>query len=136
MSHLKLAVDGIVLYRKRLIAIKRVNYPFKGEYALPGGFVEYGEKTEDALRRELREETGLGVEIIKLVGVYSDPERDPRGHVVSICYLAKGEGELKADSDAESVSLFTLEGMPKLAFDHGKMIEDARDGINEVLSKM
>ena len=101
MSHLKLAVDGILLCRKRLVAIKRANYPFKGEYALPGGFVEYGEKTEEALRREMREETGLGVKIIKLVGVYSDLERDPRGHIVSICYVARREGKLKADSDAE-----------------------------------
>jgi 8-oxo-dGTP diphosphatase len=138
MSHPKLAVDGIILYEKngkKLVAIKRTNPPFKGEYALPGGFVEYGEKVEEALKREMREETGLNVDIIKLVGVYSDPERDPRGHVVSICYLAKGEGKLKADSDAESVFLFDIEEMPNLAFDHEKMIEDAREDIDGCINK-
>ncbi|BDC36157.1 MAG: NUDIX hydrolase [Candidatus Methanoliparum thermophilum] len=136
MSSLKLAVDGIVLYKKGIVLIKRKNPPFKGQYALPGGFVEYGETTESALKREVKEETGLDADIIKIVGVYSDPNRDPRGHIISICYLAFGNGDLKADTDAESVELFPIKNIPKLAFDHNQMINDAMEDINEVLSQM
>lgn len=132
----KVAVDGIVLYNKNIVLIQRKNPPFKGRYALPGGFVEYGETTESALKREVKEETGLNAEIIGLVGVYSDPNRDPRGHVISICYLALGGGDFKADTDAESVSLFFIDNIPELAFDHNQMINDAKEEINEVLSKM
>lgn len=132
----KVAVDGIVLYNKKIVLIKRKNPPFKGRYAIPGGFVEYGETTESALKREVREETGLNTEIIDLVGVYSDPDRDPRGHVISICYLALGEGDLNADTDAESVNLFPVDNIPALAFDHNQMINDAKEEINEILSKM
>ncbi|HIH78261.1 MAG TPA: NUDIX hydrolase [Halobacteria archaeon] len=132
----KVAVDGIVLYNKNIVLIQRKNPPFKGRYALPGGFVEYGETTESALKREVKEETGLNAEIIGLVGVYSDPNRDPRGHVISICYLALGDGDLKADTDAELVSLFSIDNIPELAFDHNQMINDAKEEINEVLSKM
>jgi len=132
----KVAVDGIILYNKNIVLIQRKNPPFKGRYALPGGFVEYGETTESALKREVKEETGLNAEIIGLVGVYSDPNRDPRGHVISICYLALGDGDFKADTDAESVSLFSIDNIPELAFDHNQMINDAKEEINEVLSKM
>jgi len=132
----KVTVDGIVLYKKNIVLIKRKNPPFKGAYALPGGFIEYGETTESALKREVKEETGLNTDIIRLIGVYSDPDRDPRGHVISICYLALGNGDLHADTDAESVGLFPLNNIPKLAFDHEIMINDAKEKINEILSKM
>lgn len=126
MRYIRLAVDGIVPYRGGIVLIRRKNEPFKGFYALPGGFVEYGEKVEDAIVREVREETGLKCEVRKLVGVYSDPERDPRGHVVSICFLMKVlAGSLKAESDAADVKVFKLSELPRLAFDHLKMIKDA-----------
>lgn len=131
-----LTVDTVILFKNRLVLVKRKNPPFQGKYALPGGFVEVGESTERAASREAFEETGLSVEIIKLIGVYSDPLRDPRGHTVSVCYLAKGHGELKSGSDAAAVELFELDSTPKLAFDHEKMINDAKSDINAVLSQM
>ncbi|HHV24197.1 MAG: NUDIX hydrolase [Methanosarcina sp.] len=131
-----LTVDTIILFKNRLVLVKRKNPPYQGKFALPGGFVEIGESTEAAAAREAFEETGLSVEIIKLIGVYSDPNRDPRGHTVSVCYLAKGSGELKSGSDADSVELFELNSIPELAFDHKKMINDAKSDINAILSQM
>ena len=106
--------------------IKRENPPFQGCYALPGGFVKVGEFIEEAVRREAKEETGLDIEILGLIGVYSNPKRDPRGHVVSVSYLAEGGGELIHGSDARSVEVFSsLEELPPLAFDHENIIRDA-----------
>ncbi|RLI30286.1 NUDIX hydrolase, partial [Candidatus Bathyarchaeota archaeon] len=86
----RIAVD-VVIVRKdgSIVLIKRKNEPFKDHWAIPGGFVEYGERVEEAAIREAKEETGLEIRIKKLVGVYSDPNRDPRGHVISITYLAE-----------------------------------------------
>jgi 8-oxo-dGTP diphosphatase len=120
-----LAVDAVILFQGGVVLIRRENPPYKGCYAFPGGFVEVGESTETAVRREAKEETGLEIDILGLVGVYSDPARDPRGHVVSICYLAMGQGELKSGSDARSAEVFPLDKLPPLAFDHEKMIHDA-----------
>lgn len=131
-----LTVDTIILFKNGLVLIKRKNPPFQGKFALPGGFVEIGESTEKAAVREAFEETSLSVEIIKLVGVYSDPHRDPRGHTVSVCYLAKGSGKLKGSSDAASAELFELDSIPELAFDHNKMINDAKSDINAILYQM
>ncbi len=129
-----LTVDAIIPYKGKIVLIKRKNEPYKDYYALPGGIVEYGESVESALIREAKEETGLDVELYKLVGVYSQPDRDPRGHFVSICFIAlpKG-GELKASSDAKEVALFDLDSIPKLAFDHNKMIEDAKPYLVKLL---
>uniref|UniRef100_A0A7J3TJT7 NUDIX hydrolase n=1 Tax=Geoglobus ahangari TaxID=113653 RepID=A0A7J3TJT7_9EURY len=125
----------MIPYKGGIVLIKRKNEPFKGYYALPGGIVEYGERVEDAVVREVREETGLECKIKKLVGVYSDPERDPRGHFVSICFLMEVVGgELRASSDAEDVKIFKLKELPKLAFDHEKMIKDAEVLLSGVLS--
>src|SRR5271157_3440752 len=132
----RLTVDAIIILENRLVLVKRKNPPYKGNFALPGGFVAIGESTEKAVIRESFEETCLLVEIVKLVGVYSDPQRDPRGHIVSVCYLAKGSGSLKSGSDAFSAELFELESIPELAFDHNKMINDAKSDINAVLYQM
>ena len=120
-----LTVDAIILHQQKIVLIKRKNPPFKDHYALPGGFVEIGETLEDAMLREAKEETGLDIDIIRLVGVYSDPARDPRRHTVSACYLAEGSGTLRAGSDAACVELFDQDQLPDLAFDHGRMIADA-----------
>ena len=135
MKCITLTVDAVIPYKGGIVLIKRKNEPFKGYYALPGGIVEYGEKVEDAVIREVREETGLECRIKKLVGVYSDPNRDPRGHFVSICFLMEViGGELKASSDAEDVKVFKLGDLPKLAFDHEKMIKDAEVLLSGILS--
>lgn len=110
-----------------VVLVKRKNPPFQGFYALPGGFVEYGETVETAAVREAKEETGLDVKILRLIGVYSDPQRDPRGHVVSIVYLAEEEGgTMTASSDAQEVKAFKK--IPEeLAFDHRKILKNASD---------
>jgi len=127
----KLAADGVILENGRILLIKRGNEPFKDKWALPGGFVEYGEKVEDAAVREVFEETGLKTEIIDLVGVYSDPNRDPRGHVVSTVFLLeKLSGDLKGGDDAADAKFFDLNQLPDLSFDHNIIIKDVlRRGV-------
>jgi len=120
-----LAVDAVILFAGGIVLIKRDNPPFAGCYALPGGFVEVGETVEVAAARESREETGLVIELIGLVGIYSNPARDPRGHVVSAAFLARGRGELSAGSDARAAQVFPLMSLPPLAFDHDRIISDA-----------
>jgi 8-oxo-dGTP diphosphatase len=124
-----LAADALILFGEGIVLIRRENPPYQGSYALPGGFVEVGETVEEAVRREAKEETGLDLVLLKLVGVYSNPDRDPRGHVVSICYLAWGSGELVAGSDARSAEVFDPKDLPPLAFDHAQII---RDGLEKL----
>ena len=109
------------------ILIKRRNDPYKDYWALPGGFVEYGESVETAAVREAKEETSIDVELNGLVGVYSEPDRDPRGHTITVAYLAKGDLSTgKADDDAKDIAIFTLEKLDgmDIAFDHEKIIRD------------
>ena len=120
-----LTVDGMIVSDDKILLIKRKNPPFENMYALPGGFVDYGETVEDAMVREIREETGLITSVDKLVGVYSEPDRDPRGHVVSTVFtLNVLGGTLKHGSDASEARYISLENLPELAFDHSKIIED------------
>ena len=107
------------------ILIKRKNDPYKNCWALPGGFVEYGESVEKAAIREAKEETNIDVELKELVNVYSDPNRDPRGHTITIAYIAKGDmNKGKADSDAKEIGVFSLEKLNEIniAFDHVEII--------------
>lgn len=120
-----LTVDALIIYEEKIVLIKRKNSPYEGMFALPGGFVDIGETVEAAVVRESKEETSLDFEIIGLIGVYSDPRRDPRGHTVSICFIGIGNGELKAGDDAREVGLFDIYNVPKLAFDHNKIVENA-----------
>lgn len=131
-----LTVDALIMYNGELVLIKRKNPPYKDQFALPGGFVEIGETVEQAVVREAKEETGLDITVINLIGVYSDPLRDPRGHTVSICFMAYGGGDLKAGSDAEDIKLFNLYDLPKLAFDHNKIIEDAIKNVEALPEKV
>ena len=121
----KLMVDVVIPSREGVVLIRRGSEPFEGRWALPGGFVDVGETVEQAAAREVAEETGLNIELARLVGVYSDPERDPRGHNVSVAFLARVlSGELSAATDASEVS--TLDpSTVELAFDHRKIVEDA-----------
>lgn len=122
----KLTVDGVVIDHNALLLIQRKNDPYREKWALPGGFVEYNEKTTDAVIREVHEETGLKTTIQSLVGVYSDPNRDPRGHTVSVVYLLKKSGgELQADDDAAKAQFFPIDNYPTLAFDHDTIVKDA-----------
>ena len=121
----KLMVDVIIPSERGVVLIRRGTEPFEGRWALPGGFVEVGETVEEAAYREAAEETGLAVEVARLVGVYSDPERDPRGHNVSVAFLARVlSGDLVAATDASEVAVLDPSSV-ELAFDHRKIIEDA-----------
>ena len=121
----KLTVDVVIPSERGVVLIRRGSDPFEGEWALPGGFVEVGESVEEAAVREVAEETGLAVELARLVGVYSDPDRDPRGHNVSVAFLARVlSGELAAATDAAEVSVLDP-GSVDLAFDHRRIVDDA-----------
>ncbi|MCC7572517.1 MAG: NUDIX hydrolase [Candidatus Methanofastidiosum sp.] len=120
-----LAVDIIIFFDNKLVLIKRSRGPFENCFALPGGFVEYGETIESAATREAKEETGLDVTQLTLLGVYSKPDRDPRGHTVSVVFHGVGIGTPKAGDDAKELSLFDFNQIPNnLAFDHNKIIQD------------
>ncbi|MBD3212900.1 MAG: NUDIX domain-containing protein [Candidatus Lokiarchaeota archaeon] len=126
-----LTVDAVILYDpNNIVLIKRKNPPFQGEYALPGGFVDIGETVEAACIRESKEETNIKVKVKKLIGVFSEPERDPRGHTVSIAFLcepATGKEKAKAQDDAADLELIAIDKVAnlKLAFDHLKIIKKA-----------
>jgi len=108
---------------KGIILIKRKNIP-QG-WALPGGFVDYGESMEAAAVREAKEETGLDIRLIRQLHTYSDPARDPRRHTISTVFLARASGTPAAADDAEEIGIFSEDNLPRpLMFDHGKILTD------------
>jgi len=118
-------VDVVVEVDGGIVLIERENEP-EG-WALPGGFVDYGERVEDGARREVLEETGLRVELIALLGVYSAPDRDPRQHNLSVTFVGRAEGEPKGADDAARAEVFALDALPEpLCFDHGQILADYR----------
>jgi len=124
-----LTVDAVILFQQNsIVLIRRKNPPFKGELALPGGFVDIGETIENACIREAYEETNINVKLIKLIGIFSDPKRDPRGHTVSIAFLceplSKNEIPLAKD-DAQALEIVPISKLAslKLAFDHLDIIK-------------
>ena len=117
------AIDG----DGRLLLIRRKNPPYEGKYALPGGFVDVGETVEDACRRELMEETAIKAGRLELIGVYSDPLRDPRGHTCSVAFLTRlARGRPKAGDDAAGAEWVKRWSKLDLAFDHARIVADAR----------
>jgi len=121
-------VDVVIPSEDGIVLIRRASDPFEGRWALPGGFVEVGETIEAAAAREAAEETGLAVDLARLVGVYSDPDRDPRGHNVSVAFLARVVGgDLIAATDATEVAVIDPDSV-ELAFDHRSIIADAMRG--------
>jgi 8-oxo-dGTP diphosphatase len=123
-----LAADCVVFgTHGRVLLVRRKFPPFQGSYALPGGFVEIGETVEDAARRELMEETGVKAGRLQLVGVYSDPKRDPRGHTCSAVFLASApRARPKAGDDAAAAEWVADWTKADLAFDHATILADAR----------
>ena len=126
-------VDVILQKDSNILLVKRKKDPFKDHLALPGGFVNVGEKVEDAVKREAVEETSLEIEPIDILGVYSDPGRDPRGHMLSIVFVGTIlSGEPKAGDDSQDVEWVNLGELEKkkLAFDHGRIITDYSEWRN------
>jgi 8-oxo-dGTP diphosphatase len=121
-------VDLIIEMKKAdgkpgIVLIKRKNPP--PGWALPGGFVDYGESLEDAALREAREETSLDVVLVSQFHAYSDPARDPRGHTITTVFIARAQGRPKARDDAKDIGIFGPDEIPAvLAFDHARIIED------------
>ncbi len=122
----KLTVDIIIEVEGKIVLIERAREPLG--FALPGGFVDYGESLETAAVREAKEETGLTVKLVKQLGAYSDPGRDPRQHNVSVVFVATAEGTPKGGGDAKSAALFCKDDLPKLVFDHEKILADYFSG--------
>ncbi len=106
-----------------IVLIKRKNPPYG--WALPGGFVDYGETLEQAAVREAKEETSLDVTLLKQFHTYSDPSRDPRGHTITTVYIAKAKGTPHAQDDAREIGIFNIKNLPQpIAFDHASIIKD------------
>lgn len=127
-SKIFVTTDAII-FRKagtghEILFIKRKNEPFKGQWAIPGGFVDEGEDLPDAARRELREETGLEVGELEQLGAFGKPGRDPRQHTVSVAYVgfAKENAIAIAADDAAEAKWFSVKVLPELAFDHADIV--------------
>lgn len=116
-------VDLIIEYNRGVVLIKRKNPP-EG-WALPGGFVDYGESLETAAVREAKEETGLVVELLRQFHTYSNPKRDPRHHTITTVFIARAKGKAIAGDDAKGIGIFTKDTLPEqIAFDHRDILQD------------
>jgi len=124
-------VDIIIeLSDNRIVIIERKNPPFG--WALPGGFVDYGETLEDAARREAMEETGLKVELVRQLHTYSEPSRDPRQHTISTVFVARADGDPVAGDDAANALACHRDKLPAtMAFDHRRILADFLEGVYE-----
>ncbi len=120
-------VDIIIETGGGIVLIKRKNPPHG--WALPGGFVDYGESFEKAAVREAREETGLDVRLVRQFHTYSDPDRDPRQHTASTVFIATAQGSPRGADDAAEAAIFTRDNLPPLVFDHARILADYFDKI-------
>ena len=133
-----LTVDTVIFNKflnekKKFVLIKRKHNPFKNHWAIPGGFVDYGETVEHAAIRESKEETGIDIELKRLFNIYSNPDRDPRTHTITIVYLATGNTQdIEAGSDAKEAMLCSFKELStlKIAFDHEKILTDVFENIS------
>jgi len=127
-------VDIIIEVENQIILIERKNEPYG--WAIPGGFLDYGETVEQCAVREAMEETSLQVELLSLLGVYSDPDRDPRQHTVSTVFIARADGTPKAADDAIQAEFFDEGHLPSpIVFDHIKVLNDYFEWKKSVSSK-
>jgi len=122
-------VDIIIEVDEGIVLIQRKNPPYG--WAIPGGFVDYGETLEEAAVREAKEETSLDVELVSQLGAYSDPDRDPRQHNISFVYVARSKGTPRASDDASHVGIFDMTSLPEtMAFDHSKILSDYYERVS------
>jgi len=123
-----ITADALLLKGEEVLLVRRGQDPHKGAWAIPGGFVEVGETVERAAMREALEETGLKGTIVDLLGVYSEPGRDPRGHTITVAYVMRVTGLviIEAGDDAAEARWFRFDDLPALAFDHDRILADAR----------
>jgi 8-oxo-dGTP diphosphatase len=135
--HPRLTVDAVALRGDRVLLVRRGREPYEGRWALPGGFVDRGERLEEAVLRELLEETGARGTILGIVGAYSRPDRDPRGHTVSVVYaIAVEDGTVVGGDDAAEAAWHDLASPPPLAFDHDEILSDLRQRGHLTISKV
>lgn len=142
MDSIGLAVDTVLFGYEPgeglgVLLIKRKGAPFKGRWALPGGFVRKNELPEDAARRELMEETGVNPGYLEQLYTFGAPKRDPRGRVVSVAHYGTVKRKAFAVSpgdDAKEAAWFLLDGLPSMAFDHAEIIEKAKEKLREKLA--
>lgn len=127
-------VDVIIEINSNIVLIERKNPPYG--WALPGGFVDYGESLEASAVREAKEETSLDIRLVEQFHAYSDPDRDPRHHTVTTVFIAQGAGTPQSADDAKNIGVFTRENLPSpIAFDHAKIIRDYFQYKTGVLKK-
>jgi 8-oxo-dGTP diphosphatase len=127
-----LSVDVVVVEGNKILLVKRGQPPHQGMWALPGGFVEYGEMVESAAKREVQEETGIAIDLSAILGVYSDPKRDPRDHTVSVVFVGKMVGgQLQGGDDAADAKWYDMNDLreEQLAFDHEMIVQDLRQWL-------
>ncbi|MCI4349678.1 MAG: NUDIX hydrolase [Thermoplasmata archaeon] len=123
----RLTVDAVWIHRGRVLLVRRGRAPFRGRWALPGGFVEPKETVEHAVQRELLEETGLLARAVGIIGVYSGPARDPRGPTTTVAFRMRGRaGSPLGSDDAKEARWTPLHEARALAFDHDRILRDAR----------
>ncbi len=130
----KPTIDVIVYRENRVLLVKRGREPFKGRWVFPGGFVDYGETVEHASIREVKEETGVDVRLIDILGVYSAPDRDPREHHVNVVFIGEYiAGDAQGGDDAEEAEWRDIESIvhDDLAFDHGLVLMDFKSWLKE-----
>ncbi|MBI4100777.1 NUDIX hydrolase [Candidatus Microgenomates bacterium] len=122
-------VDGLIIKDNKLLLVKRGKEPYQGFWALPGGYVEWHETCEEAVVREISEETQLATQVKNIIGVYSAPSRSPH-HTISIGYLLKIlSGEIQKSEESSDIGWFPLDCLPPLAFDHKNIVDDYLEGI-------
>ncbi|HET8754140.1 MAG TPA: NUDIX hydrolase [Salinimicrobium sp.] len=130
-QEISVSTDSVIFYDKqkilKLLLVRRKAEPFKGKWALPGGFVKDKEALEEAAKRELKEETGLKIDNLNQIKAFGAPGRDPRGRTITIAFWGSisAEENIKANDDAADAKWFRVDQLPELAFDHQEIIEAA-----------
>lgn len=129
---ISVTVDAVILCEEgdelNIVLVQRKNDPYQYKWALPGGFLEVDESLEEAVARELKEETGLDISDFTQIGTFGTPGRDPRGRIISVAFMAKTNfmEDLNAGDDAQAVAWFNTGRLPSMAFDHMEIIEAAK----------